>query len=527
MARIYRGKISTGCALCRKRRLRCDRRQPSCSQCLRVNQECSGYRDPGTLRVYDQSAEVASKAQARYRVACQCDGITQQWPLPAEESPSTPPLVYSLIPDDQRGMSYVISYYIGTDQHRGLLLFLPSLMERDPSPALKASAKALGLLGMTGMPHSKQRAREEYIIGLRATNSALRDPTAATSDSTLGAVLLLGLYELITSRPTEMSGGWKNHAQGASKLLELRGEEQLNSPVGLELFTVVRFQNVISSVFFRLGSRVHNSPTIAALSQVARSKRNEHTRPIETLYNMLIELNDIAIEVDEAHLQSDLEKQQLLIERSLILDARLQAWTMSLSPAWSYQVIDDPPAHLPKSTYPPIFDNRYHIYHGVSIATMWNNYRQTRIVLNEMIRMMALRRWRVRNIPQYEQIIYQTTGIIEHMAGDICDSIPYYFISGEVGFGSIYRALWPLFIAGRCAAGESQVKEWAMQILDLIGNITGIQQAIGMSQLLGQEKPATVIPGGDLVTESVFNQAAKLSPGHDDKLVESIYAQNP
>ncbi|RAH43037.1 uncharacterized protein BO95DRAFT_502539 [Aspergillus brunneoviolaceus CBS 621.78] len=506
MAGVYRGKISMGCTLCRKRRLRCDRRQPSCSQCLRVNQECFGYRDPGTLRIYDQSAEVASKAQAR-------GGPIQQ--SPAEESPSTLSLNYSPISDDQRAMSYIIPYYVGTDQHRGLLRFLPSLLQNDPSPALKASAKAIGLLGMTRMPHVGQRARKEHIIALRATNSALRDPTTATSDSTLGAVLLLGLYELITSRPTEMDSGWRDHAQGAAKLIELRGEEQLSSPVGLELFTVVRFQNVISSVFFRLGSRVHNSPTIAALSQVARSKRNEHTRPIETLYNMLIELNDIAIEVDEAHLQSDLEKQQSLIERSLTLDARLLAWTTSLSPAWSYQVIDDPRSHLPKSTYPPIYDNRYHLYHGVSIATMWNNYRQTRIVLNEMIRMMALRRWRLQNLPQYQQIIYQSTGIIEHMAGEICDSIPFYFLSGEVGFGSIYRALWPLFIAGRCAAAGSPAKQWATQILDLIGNITGIQQAIGMAELLKQEKPASVIPGGDLVTESIFNQVARLSLGND------------
>ncbi|KAL3449609.1 hypothetical protein BJX65DRAFT_294632 [Aspergillus insuetus] len=513
MAGVYRGKISMGCALCRKRRLRCDRHQPSCSQCLRVNQECFGYRDPDTLRVYDQSAEVASKAQARHSAIRRRGGPIQQ--SPTEESPSTLPLIYSPISDDQRAMSYVISYYIGTDQHRGLLMFLPSLLENDPSPALKASAKALGLLGMTRMPHVERRAREEYSIALRATNSALRDPTTATADSTLGAVLLLSLYELITSRPTEMGGGWKDHAQGAAKLLELRGEEQLNSPVGLELFTIVRFQNVISSVFLRLGSRIHNSPTIAALSQIARSKRNEHTRSIETLYNMLIELNDIAIEVDEAHLQSDLEKQQLLIERSILLDAHLQAWMTSLSTAWSYRVIDDPRSHLPKSTYPPIYDNRYHIYHGISIATMWNNYRQTRIVLHEMIRMMALRRWRLQKLPQYQQIIYQSTGIIEHMAGDICDSIPYYFISGEVGFGSIYRVLWPLFIAGRCAAAGSAAKEWATQILDLIGNITGIQQAIGMSHLLKQQKPASVIPGGDLVTESIFNKAARLFPGSD------------
>ncbi|PYI00045.1 C6 zinc finger domain protein [Aspergillus ellipticus CBS 707.79] len=507
---MYRGKISTGCALCRKRRLRCDRRRPSCAQCLRVDQVCSGYRDPDTLRFYDQSAEVASKAQARSRAG---RGPTKT--LPAQESPSTPPVIYSLISDDQRAMTYVIPYYIGTDQHRGLLAFLPSLMKNDPSPALKASAKAIGLLGMTSMPHLKSLARQEYSIGLCATNCALRNPKTATSDSTLGAVLLLGLYELITSRPTGMSGGWKNHAHGAARLLELRGEKQLNSPVGLELFTVVRFQNAISNVFFRLGSRIHNSPTIAALSKISMSKRNEHTRPIETLYGLLIEMSNIAIEVDEAHLHNDLGRQQLLIEKSLLLDASLQAWTTSLTPAWSYTIIDDPPSHLPKFTYPPIYDGRYHIYHSVSIVTMWNNYRQTRIVLNEMIRNMALRWLGLQYSPQYQQIVSQSARIIDLMACDICDSVPYYFISGEVGFGSIYRVMWPLFIAGRCAAPGSPAKEWTTHILDQIGNLTGIQQAVGMSQLLRQKNPASVIPGADLVSESMFNRAASWSPASD------------
>ena len=39
-----------------------------------------------------------------------------------------------------------------------------------------------------------------------------------------------------------------NHVRGATKLLELRGVEQLNSHAGLELFTLVRLQNVGNSL---------------------------------------------------------------------------------------------------------------------------------------------------------------------------------------------------------------------------------------------------------------------------------------
>lgn len=38
--------------------------------------------------------------------------------------------------------------------------------------------------------------------------------------------------------------GWSQHVRGATKLVELRGMEQLNSETGLELFTLVRLQNV-------------------------------------------------------------------------------------------------------------------------------------------------------------------------------------------------------------------------------------------------------------------------------------------
>jgi hypothetical protein len=38
--------------------------------------------------------------------------------------------------------------------------------------------------------------------------------------------------------------GWINHVQGSAKLLELRGTEQMKSPAGLALFTLVRLQVV-------------------------------------------------------------------------------------------------------------------------------------------------------------------------------------------------------------------------------------------------------------------------------------------
>ncbi|KAB8268457.1 hypothetical protein BDV30DRAFT_245732 [Aspergillus minisclerotigenes] len=188
---VYRGKPSPGCALCRKRRLKCDQRQPSCSQCSRINQECPGYQDPRALRVYDQTTAVTTKALARA-------AITRK--SPTEESSKTPPLICLSAPIQEQAMSHIFKYYVGTRQNPGVLPYLSDLIHTDPSEALQATIKAIGLACMSRIyhvPELRRSAGEEYRKALRATNANLQDAVSATSDSTLGAVVTLSLYEVI------------------------------------------------------------------------------------------------------------------------------------------------------------------------------------------------------------------------------------------------------------------------------------------------------------------------------------------
>ncbi|OKL60877.1 hypothetical protein UA08_03736 [Talaromyces atroroseus] len=298
------------------------------------------------------------------------------------------------------------------------------------------------------------------------------------------------MHQLITCQASDLMHAWMNHVRGATKLLELRGIDQLDSHTGLELFTLVRLQNAISSVFFR--STSHRSPKIAALSNIARSKRDEHHQPIEHLYNILIGLNDLSLEVDDAHLQPDpVRNLESLIQTALHLDADLRSWTMSLGSSWRYTVVENPHSCLQNS---PIHVDKYHVYSDVNIASMWNHYRQTRIVLNEMIKSMSLRLWELQRSPECEQTLYQSSAIIEQVVGDLCASIPYHFTTGEAGFGGTIRLLWPLFIAGNCTGTDSASKEWSLQTLDIIASATGVQQAVGMAQLLRKGDALGIIP---------------------------------
>ncbi|PYH91599.1 hypothetical protein BO71DRAFT_359062 [Aspergillus ellipticus CBS 707.79] len=484
---VYRGKPSLGCALCRKRRLTCDQRRPSCSQCLRVNQECSGYRDPGTLRICNQTTEVAVKAQGQRKSIS-----------PAKQPPpTTAPILPPPTSIDQRALSYIFTYYVGTIQNQGILSYLPDILNSTPSSALQATIRAVGLASLSKVPELRRSAAEEYGIALRATNEALRDPVSVKSDSTLGAVVLLSFYELITCNASDLMNKWKNHIQGATKLLELRGEEQLSSHIGLELFTTVRLQHVISSIFFRIST--HDTQRLASLSQLARTKRDEHTQHIETFYSILLQLSTLSIKVDNAHRNPDpIKNLSSLITQSLHIDTALETWATSLGPFWQYTTIDDPRSHFGTThTYFPLHGDKYHIYHNVHIASLWNQYRQTRVVLNQMIKTMSLRLWTLENqaAPEYQRTVMQSTAVIKQMVVDICDSTPYNFTSGEVGFGGANRLMWPLFIAGNSTERGSATRAWILQTLDVIGRTTGIQQAVGMAQLLRKTTTLSMIPG--------------------------------
>lgn len=87
------------------------------------------------------------------------------------------------------------------------------------------------------------KALNEYTHALTGTNRALRDPEAQKTDSTLAAVLLLGLFENLTAKQLGMSA-WGSHIEGAIQLVKQRGRKQLRTRTGLLLFIAVRTQMV-------------------------------------------------------------------------------------------------------------------------------------------------------------------------------------------------------------------------------------------------------------------------------------------
>jgi hypothetical protein len=99
--------------------------------------------------------------------------------------------------------SFVLNNYILEDtvpgNGKGFLSYINNLRVTDNNPAINAAISALGLASLSNIemaPGLMASARKEYATALRWTNSMLRDPTCSTADSTLAAVILLGMFEV-------------------------------------------------------------------------------------------------------------------------------------------------------------------------------------------------------------------------------------------------------------------------------------------------------------------------------------------
>lgn len=260
---VYCGKPSRGCQMCRTRRIKCDETKPTCNQCAKSRRQCPGYKDEFDLvfrnetQATERRARKANrKAMAKGRGNPDATGstalVTTTPPGAVTKSPMAAPILPALnIPVETQATCHFVANFILVPKQggtRGFMDFLlPMMQGENATPHLQHafSACAMALINNRAASRDKfaDKALNEYTMALMGTNAALRDPEQQGADSTLAAVLLLGLFENITAKQIGMLA-WGSHIEGAIQLVKQRGRKQLRSKVGLMLFVAVRTQMV-------------------------------------------------------------------------------------------------------------------------------------------------------------------------------------------------------------------------------------------------------------------------------------------
>lgn len=127
----------------------------------------------------------------------------------------SPATSFSMYPTkEELSISYFVTNYIcnASDHSNGYLAYFPEVYRHDGvSIALMTSTRACGLVNLATANKSPQvmfEARKEYAKALRSINFALRDPVEVLKDSTLLAILLVSMYEMIAGNEQASLKAW-------------------------------------------------------------------------------------------------------------------------------------------------------------------------------------------------------------------------------------------------------------------------------------------------------------------------------
>ncbi|KAL6689829.1 hypothetical protein J3F84DRAFT_398808 [Trichoderma pleuroticola] len=240
---VYRGKPSPACALCRKRKIKCDLQRPRCSQCRQAKETCTGYRDLIDVIFHDETNSTKSKALTRI-----CRNQVKAHPDNSIANNDVFSLRFIPYNIDEQAKSYFVhSYVLVQEGTAGYLSGVARLLVRPSlSSALEAAMVAVGSAGMAckeSSPLLELKARHSYGTAINYINEAIHNTTKIQEAGTLAAILVLGLYEMIMCDSQQSSKAWYNHMLGALAVAHIRGAQQFKgSEVGMELFLHLRSQ---------------------------------------------------------------------------------------------------------------------------------------------------------------------------------------------------------------------------------------------------------------------------------------------
>ncbi|SMR55385.1 unnamed protein product [Zymoseptoria tritici ST99CH_3D1] len=358
---------STGCATCRKRKIRCDETRPKCNRCKTHGVPCPGYRTPapGEVKFHDETHGIVMQygggrgaSQGRRLSADSGKGssiiswssspdvlntVEQEIDMsalflhPANNggNPLDFASVYptpNYIPSPALEKSQIYSKFIDTylpkrigaqDAHFSFLSHILSTPNLRPEVTTALDALSMVQVGSTfndpGLLRSAVKSYSFALTGLVRTIG--KGENALNDDYVLATVNLLASCEFF-DEIAQMGSGWSHHIQGSQQLLKARGPESIQSRLALLLFLNMR-HGALSHALIARKACFLGTPDWRAVAYRVPVVDNS-----TLLYDSGLQIPAILERFDALEAQADkpLEEIDALLEHSRRLEAEMRNW---------------------------------------------------------------------------------------------------------------------------------------------------------------------------------------------------------
>ncbi|KAK6612252.1 C6 finger domain-containing protein [Botrytis cinerea] len=336
------------------------------------------------------------------------------------------------------------------------------------------------------------------------TNAALQSPTAVKRDSTLLAILILGIFETITGKNQKSMKAWAEHIHGAAAVVKLRGPEAIKKVGGIRLLAQVTSSLLISCI-------QRDIPIPKYIVEITEFAQNEMTNidPAWIAQRIMIDYTSFNAKYHAGY-YSDAQE---LLDDAEALDERFLAFFTNIPKGWEYTIVQtDKDSDV-------VFDGYYHVYYDHWVAQIWNAIRELRILLNETIREVLLKDF-TSPVPsllgsEYAERFQICTEIVYHLQAEILASVPQHmgYVSRKSanphlwsgfekdGFGTDvptirfsggYFLIWPLFLVGNLRLSTPEARAFCVKNLRHIGTQMGIEHANLLASIVEKKIPVTV-----------------------------------
>ncbi|KAH8726274.1 hypothetical protein GQ44DRAFT_614082 [Phaeosphaeriaceae sp. PMI808] len=532
------GKPSKGCQDCRSRKVKCDQKRPSCSQCIRAGKVCHGYRDALSMMFRNENEVVAKKAEKRYEVlakqkitpplkkkelATPESESSEDWefgcdPLPASMNmqvvsrtryPTPESMCREIVPSiEAQAIGFFLGNYVARPKimPRGQFEWVTKILKQPNTEAIvQYSINATSLAGFanaTKNPVIMQQARAAYVTALRMTNNALLVQETAIKDSTLMSVIMLGLYENFVFQDKRSIQAWARHVDGACALFNLRGKDQLQSITGKTLF--LQFYGIVMLVALETGRCMHSGMHELYLTMTAPADYS--------VYGVQWNFRFVDVMYKSINLKQDRHTDpKTMVATAFKIDHEIDEMKVIMPEIWTYEAIEL------EQLSEHLFNRTYNIYLDPWIAQMWNNLNSCRLGLLAVIRENLTKGWTRCDPPVFSQEEYESNMIIAEelirsTSADIVASVPQ--ITGMLPFPDppsavhlasnpkidessrvhklhppgtfldptrsnyLVHVIWPLYSASKIDLATPEMRQWAIEILHYVALRIGNRQAV-------------------------------------------------
>ncbi|KAL6800728.1 hypothetical protein GGI42DRAFT_343583 [Trichoderma sp. SZMC 28013] len=350
------------------------------------------------------------------------------------------------------------------------------------------TAKMLGIwaVGLAGVANSERDhgvmalARTKYGLTLHSINDAIQKRGEATTECTVGAVVMMAMFEIIACRDSLSLEAWICHIQAAATLIRQWSEDEWKKAIDVRAFLHLFYLLAMSCLIRRVPVPIH-------IRELCRSSpaliSDGDLLPARQLFGIICRFTDM----HSLENTDQVTKITEMVSTAMSLEEELLSWESNLPHAYRYTDPDKGHGHS------------HHVYACSLQAFIWNQYRICRILVHTMLLRyldsLALPVTQAHPVLMAAHASQQEASrkILATMMLDIRGSVSYIFglyettkannslspeHSGVFGLlGAIQVLIGVVDIGGEDA-------DWLSEMLELMGSRWGIGQALVLGRCL-------------------------------------------